>query len=66
MASDAIPLVAAGAPGECETYRAYVASTGGAQANAADLNAGMLAELRGGGAPCSAPAPAAPGENRVD
>jgi soluble lytic murein transglycosylase len=38
---------------QCSTYRDYVASTEGENAQAADLNAGMLAELQGGGGSCA-------------
>ena len=36
----------------CETYRAYIARTEKDEASAADLNAGMLAELKGDGPAC--------------
>lgn len=39
----------------CETYTAYIASTDGENAAAADLNAGMLAELKNGASGCDPP-----------
>ncbi|MEZ5927737.1 MAG: hypothetical protein R3C55_04555 [Parvularculaceae bacterium] len=58
--SDAAPLAAEmndnilneeGAPTtqKCETYRAYISAADKDEASAGDLNAGMLAELKGGG-----------------
>lgn len=61
-ASPAQPSATQSAQGdECQTYRDYIAATAGADASAADLNSGMLAEVRGGGRACEerdAPAPA--------
>ncbi|MEM9170129.1 MAG: lytic transglycosylase domain-containing protein [Pseudomonadota bacterium] len=37
---------------DCETYRTYIARVDAEEAAAGDLNAGMLAELRSGGAVC--------------
>ena len=37
---------------DCQTYVEFIAETGQEEASAADLNAGVLAELRGGGSAC--------------
>jgi soluble lytic murein transglycosylase len=42
------------AGGTCRTYREFVAEASREDASAADLNAGMLAEIAGGGASCAA------------
>jgi hypothetical protein len=42
------------AGGTCRTYREFVAEVSREDASAADLNAGMLAEIAGGGASCAA------------
>lgn len=44
-------------PDRCRTYRDYIAEEAREEAAAADLNAGMLAELQGGGAACDDGAP---------
>lgn len=47
-------IEAAAADDGCETYTTYIASTDGENAAAADLNAGMLAELKSGVSGCEA------------
>ncbi len=42
---------------ECETYRSYIARTERDEAQASDLNAGMLAELNGDGPGCEDDSP---------
>ncbi len=42
----------------CIGYTDFIAETAKEEASAADLNAGTLAQLQGGGAPCPPPAPA--------
>ena len=48
------PISSATSPvtGKCETYRSYIARVEKEEASAADLNAGMLAELKSGGGSC--------------
>ncbi|MEZ5982293.1 MAG: transglycosylase SLT domain-containing protein [Parvularculaceae bacterium] len=69
--SDAAPLAAEmndnilneeGAPTtqKCETYRAYISAADKDEASAGDLNAGMLAELKGGGSCGEDSAPSLP------
>ena len=48
---------------ECQTYRDYIASTAREEASAADLNSGMLAEARSGGAACESKEDGAAGRN---
>lgn len=43
---------AATVPEDCETYRSYIARTEKEEASAADLNVGMLAEIKGDGPGC--------------
>jgi hypothetical protein len=48
------PTAEAGAPdgADCVTYSDFIADTARENASAADLNAGALAELQGGGSAC--------------
>jgi soluble lytic murein transglycosylase len=56
------PDIAAADP--CEGYTDFIAETAKEEATAADLNAGALAELQGGGEPCPPVSPAPEGQLR--
>ena len=51
---------------KCETYRAYISAADKEEASAGDLNAGMLAELKGGGSCGEDSAPSLPEDADID
>jgi soluble lytic murein transglycosylase len=57
------PIGAAAEDADCETYTTFIAATAGENASAADLNAGMLAELKSGAKGCEATAEDEPDAN---
>lgn len=56
LAAASPEMAPGGVTPECQTYTAYIASTDQQEASAADLNAGMLAELQSGAPGCARPA----------